>query len=396
MPKVLFSPIVLRTACIAGIVGFLARAGAFWADGGLFYSFGIDYAIYGSAAEVAGRSGWPAIYDSEALTQTFAGWLAGGLDRSEPSTFAAYVYPVPFLLPFFAMNLLGHLGGFAAWTILNVVLYVAIVRGLAGADHRRDPLMSLAPLAFLPFLFGLYVGQAVVVMAFGLYRSLRAFDQGREWAAGCWLGLLLVKPQMGLVMVPILLIKRRWSALAGLGLVGAGLAGSTLALVGGAGVHGYLETARAFSGFRQLPRVVYPWDMINVRGLMVQLLPDGVGEAQGLRGASAVRGDAARPGPGLAWALEPPRRPVRPAGARHDDRRAHGRLPQPYPRRRAPGAAAAGRPARATARRPAAGSCRLAVPRADVLGGAQWQPCPGRLADHDPDGRDARIDRRRA
>ena len=32
----------------------------------------------------------------------------------------------------------------------------------------------------------------------------------------------------------------------------------------------YREMARFFSGFRRVPRIVYPWDMINFRGLLVQ------------------------------------------------------------------------------------------------------------------------------
>ena len=111
---------------------FLARAWILWAESGLFYSPGLDYAIYGASAEVVAESGWPSLYDKEAHTQAFARWLSGGLDRSDPSTFVAWPYPAPFLLPFFATNLLGHLGGFVAWTLLNILLYAAIVRGLAG------------------------------------------------------------------------------------------------------------------------------------------------------------------------------------------------------------------------------------------------------------------------
>lgn len=279
---------LLRIACIGAIVLFPLRALTCWVGDGMFYSLGVDYALYGASAEVAARSGWPSIYNPDAITRSFAGWLAGGLDRSDPATLAAHVYHAPFLFPFFATNLLGHLGGFAAWTILNLLLYAAIVQE-AGAGEgetdtdRRDPIVRLAPFAFLPFLFGLYLGQVVIVMAFGLHRALRAFTEGREWAAGCWLGVLLAKPQLGLIFVPVLLARRRWRALGALMFVGAALAAATLVLVGADGIRGYLATARAFSGFRQVPRLVYPWDMISIRGVLVQLLPASVDEAQGLR-----------------------------------------------------------------------------------------------------------------
>jgi hypothetical protein len=287
MKTAFHSPIILRAACIAAMIVFLARAWILWAESGLFYSPGLDYAIYGASAEVVTESGWPSLYDKEAHTRAFAGWLSGGLDRSDLSTFVAWPYPAPFLLPFFATNFLGHLGGFVAWTLLNILLYAAIVRGLAGPG-RNDPLTSLAPFAFLPFLFNLYIGQLVIMMSFGLYRSLRAFEEGREWAAGCWLGLLLVKPQFGLILAPVLLVKRRWSALAGLSSVAAGLAASTFALVGAGGMRDYREMARFFSGFRRVPRIVYPWDMINFRGLLVQALPDSWSEDQATRAVFAL------------------------------------------------------------------------------------------------------------
>ena len=83
-------------------------------------------------------------------------------------------YPAPFLLPFFATDLLGHAGGFAAWTLLNILaLYAAIVRGLRGPRLAPGRSMNLAPFAFLPFLYNLYLGQLLIVMSFGLYRSLR-------------------------------------------------------------------------------------------------------------------------------------------------------------------------------------------------------------------------------
>ena len=130
---------------------FLARAWILWSEGGLFYSPGLDYAIYGASAEVVAESGWPSLYDKEAHTQAFAsGYRAAWTGATRP-TFVAWPYPAPFLLPFFATNLLGHLGGFVAWTLLNILLYAAIVRGLA-RPRRTDPLTSLAPFAFLPFL----------------------------------------------------------------------------------------------------------------------------------------------------------------------------------------------------------------------------------------------------
>jgi hypothetical protein len=175
-----------------------------------------------------------------------------------------------------------------AWTVLNALAYAVIVRGLARGSGRPGPLIHLAPFAFFPFLWTLYLGQLVIVMAFGLYRALRAFEQGREFAAGCWLGLLLLKPQFGLILAIVLLSKRRWAALGGLGLVAAGMAASTFALAGVAGVRGFLAILRSFSGFRRVPDIVNPLDMINFRGLLAHLLPETWSEPQGTRAVYAL------------------------------------------------------------------------------------------------------------
>lgn len=197
-------------------------------------------------------------------------------------------YTAPFFLLLPVTNLLGRAGGFAAWTVLSLLLYTTIVRGLTRGSGRRDPLLMVAPFAFLPFLYNLYLGQLGILMAFGLYRSYRALQDGREFAAGCWLGLVLLKPQFAVLLAIVLLGKRRWSALGGLMVSGIGLAASTLVLVGADGVRDYLDILRAFSGFRHVPLIVYPQDMISFRGLLVNVLPESWSENQGTIAALAL------------------------------------------------------------------------------------------------------------
>jgi hypothetical protein len=283
------SPMCVRFASIAGPAIILLRVWRIWAAGGLFFTLGLDYAIYGAAAEAVTQSGWSSLYDMEANTRAFAGWISEEAEgRIDPSRYVACPYPAPFLVPFFATNLLSHGGGFVAWTVLNILAYASIVRGLTRGCERSGPLMSLAPYAFFPFLWTLYLGQLVIVMAFGLYRALRAFEQGRELAAGCWLGVLLLKPQFALILGLVLLGKRRWAALGGLALVAAGMAASTFALVGLDGVRGFLGILRSFSGFRRVPDIVNPLDMINFRGALVHLLPETWSEEQGTRAVLAL------------------------------------------------------------------------------------------------------------
>ncbi len=275
------SPPCLLTASFVALALFALRLWQSYAFDGLFYVFGLDYAIYGASARVVVDSGWAHLYDKEAITQEYARWLTPGPSHTRPPMWVACPYPAPFFLLLVVTNLLGHAGGFAAWTVLNLLLYATIVRGLAGSVGRRDPLMLVAPFAFLPFLYNVYLGQSAILMAFGLYRAYRAFQSDHEFAAGCWLGLLLLKPQLALIVAMVLLGKRRWTALGGLILCGIGIAASMLALVGINGIRDDLGILRAFSGFRHVPLVVYPQDMINFRGLLVNILPESWSEDQG-------------------------------------------------------------------------------------------------------------------
>ena len=126
------------------------------------------------------------------------------------------------------------------------------------------------------------MGQLAILMTFGLYKTYRAFQGRRDFQAGLWLGLLLLKPQFALLLAIVLVGKRRWEAVGGLLLSGLLLVLSTVALVGVDGSFGYFRILSAFSGFRRVPSIVYPHDMINFRGILVNLLPAGCTENQGM------------------------------------------------------------------------------------------------------------------
>ncbi len=246
---------------------------------GLFDFIGEDYAIYAATARVVRSLGWSRFYDLGAIAhETLAftvhyGAFAGPL-RPGPSP-----YPVVFLLPFLALDRFGDVGGFVGWTVLNLGLLMVMARG-SGARPRA--LMGfLAPVVYFPAAYNLIVGQLAIVMAFGLHRFLKEARAGRELAAGMWLALLLIKPQFALVPLVVLIGLRRWRILAGFTTVGFAMAGSTLALVGAAGVGECLAILRSFSGFRLAPAVVDPWDMINIRGLLLGLPEDWVSEGTG-------------------------------------------------------------------------------------------------------------------
>lgn len=272
-------PTVVLMAAIVLLLLLMGRVAETYAERGLFDFIGEDYAIYASTARVVRSLGWGRFYDLDAIareTVSFTvhyGLLAGPL-RPGPSP-----YPVVFLLPFLGLDELGDVGGFLAWTALNLGLLIVMARG-SGAG-RWGMMGFLAPVVSIPAAYNLIVGQLAILMAFGLYRFLNEIRAGREWVAGMWLAMLLIKPQFAIVPVMVLLGLGRWRILGGFAAVGIAMAGSTLLLVGVTGVRQCLAILRSFSGFRETPAVVDPWDMINIRGLLLGLPENWVGEGQG-------------------------------------------------------------------------------------------------------------------
>lgn len=274
-------PAWLLVASLSVLALLSVRTHITWEARGLFDWIGLDYAIYASTGVVISDLGWSRMYDVSAVTDQIRAYLPYYGPHADILKVGPMPYPAPFVLPFLALSRLGPLGGFAAWTALNAALAIVIVRGLVrGSDRDRIP-VYVATLAFFPIPYALFLGQTTIVMAYGLYRCFRELEAGRDFRAGLWLVLPLAKPQLVVIITLAFLIKGRWRALAGLALAGLALAGSTAALVGGRGIGDYLEILKGFSGFRQVPQIVYPYDMINFRGILANLLPASVDERTG-------------------------------------------------------------------------------------------------------------------
>jgi hypothetical protein len=92
-----------------------------------------------------------------------------------------------------------------------------------------------------------------------------ALEVGRDLQAGFWLGVLLVKPQYGLFIGPVLLWKRRWRAVAGVAGTGVSILLGSYMTVGLPGLLAYplsiLDEQIAVGS----TLVSYPQDMTNWR-----------------------------------------------------------------------------------------------------------------------------------
>jgi hypothetical protein len=133
-------------------------------------------------------------------------------------------YPPCFLILLAPFGLLSYPAAAVAWVLLTFAGYGAAMRRWA-ADR-----IWLA-LSFPPLLVSAITGQAGFLTT-ALFVAGMALLPKRPFLAGLILGLLVVKPQLGLVLPLALLAAREWRALAGAAAGSIGLVLLSLALFG--------------------------------------------------------------------------------------------------------------------------------------------------------------------
>lgn len=124
-------------------------------------------------------------------------------------------YPPCFLLLLAPFGLLSYPVAAFDWVLLGFAAYCAALR-------RWAPAMPWLALSFPPLLVNVVTGQAGFLTAALLIGGVSLLPR-RPLASGLLLGLLIVKPQLGLVLPLVLLAGREWRAMAGAAASSAGL-----------------------------------------------------------------------------------------------------------------------------------------------------------------------------
>jgi len=112
----------------------------------------------------------------------------------------------------------------------------------------------------------------MVLLACSVAEAYISFKADRRFTAGLWVATLLIKPQYGLVIGPLLLWKREWRAVAGASLGAAGIIAASILAAGPAAVLAYPSSLADLTGFRG-SELLGADQMINWRGLILRLAP---------------------------------------------------------------------------------------------------------------------------
>jgi alpha-1,2-mannosyltransferase len=146
-----------------------------------------------------------------------------------------FAYPPCFLLLIAPFGLLSYPVAAFDWVLLGFAAYCAALR-------RWAPAMPWLALSFPPLLVNVVTGQAGFLVTALLIVGMSLLPK-RPLVAGILLGLLIVKPQLGLVLPFVLLAGREWRAISGAALSSIGLVALSILVFGWAPYQAWLGNA---------------------------------------------------------------------------------------------------------------------------------------------------------
>ena len=229
---------------------------------------------------MAGKAAWgsdPArFYDLATYQAAMAPYVGPGYPGQ------VWSYPPSVMLVAAPFGLLPYLPALMLWTMIGPVAFFVALRGWI-SDHRIIVASMLCPAA----VFGLISGQFFYLGAALILTVLR-WRHTRPVAAGALLGLLTIKPQLGLFFPILLLAERNWRSIASAALVAFLLVALTSLLWGAETWTAYLgegaaTQSRVLSDPDRLGAPFMPTIFMNLRTIHVP-----VGVALGLQAVASL------------------------------------------------------------------------------------------------------------
>jgi len=164
-----------------------------------------------------------------------------------------YVHPPIVAWAFRPLARLPYATAYAIWLIVSAGLYGAALavtwRLMSSMPLDDRVVVLLLAVTFEPFLMECWLGGQLSAFAF-LCLALAFFweEAGRPILSGLALGLCLYKPTLLILLLPMLIVARRWWTLLGVGLTAGGMVLVSLLTVGSQICFSYIDALRGFTG----------------------------------------------------------------------------------------------------------------------------------------------------
>ncbi|MEN6298709.1 MAG: glycosyltransferase family 87 protein [Anaerolineaceae bacterium] len=239
--------------------------------------YGGDYLAFWSAGKVADQFGFSMIYNLDKL-KAFQSRVFETLSSQSGSNLTLITtLPAPFfsvfMVPFKYLSRIEIEKSYWIWVGINLlILFAYLVFFLKNVFPEKkfyeNAIILLLLLASFPVFDNLVNGQLNIFLVVCCGEFIRNAVKKKPWIAGLWLGGMLLKPQVLILLLPILLIQRNWKALYGFMLSSLVIVGSSTLL---SGVDGMIAYARLLTGWSEGNSVTAPEAMINWRMIAVYI-----------------------------------------------------------------------------------------------------------------------------
>lgn len=221
------------------------------------YPIARDYTAFYVAGKIASEHSFTSAYDTELQSRVYHELLP----HEPPEAQLPYVNPPFLLIPFSILSHLQYAWAFACWLTISLCLYLAglslMLRSSSRLPRELRTTVQLLALAFAPFLIYCWgLGQlssiGVVCISAAIYFEVR----GKPYLSGLMLSLCLYKPTLLALVVPMLIITRRFRALGGFSAGAAVLLAMSASLVGWAGLATYARLLEDFQRWKGMANTV--------------------------------------------------------------------------------------------------------------------------------------------
>ncbi len=263
LPRLRFA---LTSFCLGMIV---LHAVLFWIVRGQIVAGSSDFRIFYTAGLILRRGEGRALFNEELQVRTEREFALPAIQMGRA---LPYNHPPFEAILYVPLTYLRYLPAYCLWFVINVLLLIGSIYRvrsyLPTLTCNFRPILILAPLAFYPIAYALLQGQdSILLMAlyFLAYAELRG---GHDLRAGAYLGLGLFKFHLILPFAFMLLLRRRWRALAGMTFVAVAELLISWVMVGGSQLLYYPHFAWQVNR-QQLPGIIVPANMANLRGLLL-------------------------------------------------------------------------------------------------------------------------------
>jgi hypothetical protein len=205
-----------------------------------------DFPAFYNAGRIA-RQAPARLYDRELQIRMFSD-VAPLID---PQLTPLFAYTPFFSLLFAPLSVLPYPIAFLCWVLMcggMLIAGIALVWRVADLPKRYFRNAAIIAVCFLPFYaWCLFMGQTTAFGLFTLAAAIYLENRDPPLASGFVLSLLLYKPPLLILLIPMLVITKRWSTLIGFAIGGFVLGVISLSLIGTSGVPAYIEMTRGFA-----------------------------------------------------------------------------------------------------------------------------------------------------